>query len=97
MAKATVTADKKCRKMFEEWAIKALLIKEGEDYEYDPAWEAWRRAWVRSMAVTVAKERKKYESLFTPLSDAEIKELWIRCGTGKSFARMVESKHGIRK
>jgi hypothetical protein len=92
-----VTADKKCRKMFEEWAIKALLIREGEDYEYDPAWEAWKRAWVRSMGVTIAKERKKYEEYNKPLTEEEIKELWKRCGTGKSFARMIESRHGIRK
>ena len=97
MAKVTVTADKKCRKMFEEWAIKALLSREGEDYEGDPAWEAWRRSWVRSMAVTIAKERKKHEAMYVPLTDEEIKEMWIMCGTGKSFARMIESRHGIRK
>lgn len=91
-----VTASKRCRDKFEEWAIKALLIKEGEDYEFDPAWESWKRAWARAQSYGAELERQKQREYNKPLTEEEIKELWNRCGTGKSFARMIESKHGIR-
>lgn len=91
-----VTASEQCRKKFEEWAIKALLIKEGENYEFDPAWEAWKRSWVRAQSYGAEKVRRQYLECNKPLSDEEIKELWNRCGNGKSFARMIEAKHGIR-
>ena len=90
------TVEKICRAKFEEWAIKALLIKEGEDYEGEPAWEAWRSSWSRSRGVTIAKEHERNTKYTKPLTEEEIKELWSKCGTGKSFARMIESRHGIR-
>lgn len=90
------TVDKICREKFEEWAIKTLHIREGEDYESDPIWEAWKRSWVRARSVTIAKENERIKKYIKPLTDIEIKEMWLKCGNGKSFARMIESKHGIR-
>jgi hypothetical protein len=41
--------------------------------------------------------RKEYRQYNQPLSDEEIKELWTYCSGGKSFARMIEYKHGIKE
>lgn len=90
------TVDKICRKKFEEWAIQELLIKEGEDYEGEPAWEAWKRSWVRARSITIAKEKERYIQFNRPLAPEKIKEMWLVCSKGIEFARLIESAHGIR-
>jgi hypothetical protein len=85
-----------CRKKFEIWAIKNLLIAKGENYEQDPVWMAWKASWARAYSSACEQERQKYKEYNKPLSDKEVKELWNHCGTGKGFARLIESRHGIK-
>lgn len=87
-----------CRQKFIKWALQERIIaSKDEDFEGDPAWFAWRISWASSNQVTRAAKKKDYQRYNQPLSDEVIKELWTYCSNGKSFARMIEYKHGIKE
>lgn len=56
------------------------------------AYRVWQVAWVLGQ-----KNGKQQMQSRPPLTDQEMKDLWIRCGEGKTFGRAIESLHGIKK
>lgn len=87
-----------CRQKFIVWALeKRIIASKDEDFESDPAWMAWKSSWATANSVARSEIRREYQAYNRPLSDQEIKELWTYCSGGKSFARMIEYKHGIKK
>lgn len=56
------------------------------------AYRVWQVAWVLGQ-----KNGKKQMQFRAPLTDQEMKDLWISCGQGKTFGRAIESLHGIKK
>jgi hypothetical protein len=91
-------ANTMCRRKFIDWALQNRIIaSKHEDFESEPAWLAWRSSWATSNLMARSAVRKEYRQYNQPLSDEEIKELWTYCSGGKSFARMIEYKHGIKE
>ena len=54
-------------------------------------YRVWQVSWV------LGKKRGRAEmQCRQPLSDQEMKDLWIECAQGKIFGRAIEALHGIK-
>ena len=60
------------------------------------AWRVWQVAWTQGK-IYGNEETKEALKIRKPLSDEEMRDLWIKCGIGKEFGKLVEHAHGIRK
>jgi hypothetical protein len=93
--------DAKCREGFIGWAMKShWIVREDEDIESDPVWQAWKSAWYMCRSSSYYEANRRAKEQFgiksKPIPDAELKNAWIRFGNGKDFARWIEKYHGIK-
>jgi hypothetical protein len=94
--------DVKCRESFIKWAMNNhWIVREDEDIESDPIWQAWKSAWYVCRSASYYEATKKVEKRCAiqsmPIPDDQLKQAWIEIGNGKAFARWVETYHGIKK
>jgi hypothetical protein len=106
-----MTEKKGCKKHFDSWLNRQIKqtdrtlkwlktqphdvgrekIEHLTEKEVKFAYRVWQVAWVLGQ-----KNGRQQMQSRQPLSDQELKDLWIECGQGKIFGRAIEVLHGIK-
>ena len=86
-----------CREKFISWALKNKLIPDADTPIHGlREWNVWESAWYVAQSYGAEKQRQKFKKINVPLTDEEMKQLFLASPNGKEFGRMLEERHGIK-
>lgn len=86
-----------CREKFIKWAVDNKLIPNANaPIDTLQEWTVWKGAWHRAQSYGAEKQRQKFKQINPPVSDEELKHLFLTSSNGKEFGRRLEERHGIK-